>query len=419
MAMHRSNLSASHDSPYAAELRDRAAGRRFNEHLEKEYAAARLREYRVLIRVTCVLSALVSLFSLVRHFIDGHLSPEHLQLIVVVLLASVALASIACSPLFGRFYLPLAKIIVPMRNALAAALIARIAAHGQMETLMILPLMVVGPFFLLGLPPRVALFSVVVTIISFIVSATAITPVLSATVFACTFMVAIAVACAVASRHIDEGSRKSFLESQLIAEFAEHDALTGTKNRRMFDEHLARLWQQAIEDRRSIAVLLVDVDYFKKYNDHYGHQAGDRALRLVAETLQKFVNRPLDVLARYGGEEFAVVLKDTECRQAAHIADQMRRAVADLAIEQRDGITGRVTISVGAAVLKPTKERGPRGALQLADQALYEAKVRGRNRVELKEDDDYTLLVTGVFSKSAFPSPRQDVEAGPGSAKVA
>ncbi|HEX7718860.1 MAG TPA: hypothetical protein VF389_03565, partial [Woeseiaceae bacterium] len=217
--MHRSNLSAAHDSPYAAELQDRVAGRRFNDHLEKEYAGARLRDYRVLIRVTCVLSALVSLFSLVRHFIAGHLSHEHLLLIAVVFVASVALAYIACSSLFERFYLPLAKVVVPLRNALAAALIARVAADGQMETLMILPLMVVGPFFLLGLPPRVALFSVVVTIISFLVSATAVTPALSATVFACTFLVAVAIACAVASRYIDEGSRKSFLESQLIAEF--------------------------------------------------------------------------------------------------------------------------------------------------------------------------------------------------------
>jgi diguanylate cyclase (GGDEF)-like protein len=125
------------------------------------------------------------------------------------------------------------------------------------------------------------------------------------------------------------------------------------------------------------------------------------------------------VLARYGGEEFAVVLNDTESPQAAHIADRMRRAVWELGIEQRDGISGRVTISVGAAVLAPTAERGPRGALQLADQALYEAKMRGRNRVEVKEDEDYTLLVTGVFSTSAFPGTRHDVEIGTRSVRVA
>lgn len=406
MAVYQYNLSAYPDSPYAGELQDRVAGQRFSQDLEKEYVGSRLREHCALIRVTCVLSVLLSSFGLLRHFLEGYLSNGYPLPIGVVFLFSVGLAAVACSSLFERIYLPVAQVVVPVRNALAAVLIARIAAHGQMETLMVLPLMVIGPFFLLGLPSRVALFSVVVTIASFVVSATAIAPALSETVFACALMVAVTVACAVAARHIDESTRKSFLESRLIAEFAEYDALTGTKNRRMFDEHLARLWQQAIEDRRSIAVLLIDVDYFKKYNDHYGHQAGDRALRRVAETLQKFVDRPLDVLARYGGEEFAVVLKDTECRQAAHIAESMRRAVAELAIEQRDGISGRVTISVGAAVLMPTAERGPRGALQLADQALYEAKVRGRNRVELKEDEDYTLLVTGVFSKSAFPGAR-------------
>jgi diguanylate cyclase (GGDEF)-like protein len=345
-----------------------------------------------------VLGALLSLFCAMRHFFEGYLSHGYLLLIVVVFLASVVLVSIAFSRSFERLYLPLAQIVVPIRNALAAILIARIAAHGQLETLMVLPLMVVGPFFLLGLPPRMAIFSVAVTIASFVVSAAAFALALSATVFACALLLVVTISSVIATRHIDEGLRKSFLASRLIAEFAEHDALTGTKNRRVFDEHLDRLWQRAVEHGHTIAVLLIDVDYFKKYNDRYGHQAGDRALRRVAEALQTLVDRPLDVLARYGGEEFAVVLNDTESRQAERIADRMRRAVSKLAIEQRDGISGRVTISVGVAVLAPTAERGPRGALQLADQALYEAKVHGRNCVELKKDEDYTLLVTGVFS---------------------
>jgi diguanylate cyclase (GGDEF)-like protein len=275
--------------------------------------------------------------------------------------------------------------------------------------------MVVGPFFLLGLPPRLAFFSVALTIVSFVVSAAVLALPIAATVFACALLVAITVSCVVATRHVDAILRKSFLESGLIAEFAEHDALTGTKNRRMLDEHLARQWQRAIEGGHTIAVLLIDVDHFKKYNDRYGHQAGDRALRRVAETLQSLVHRPLDVLARYGGEEFAVVLSDIDSEQAARIADRMCRAVGELAIEQPDGISGRVTISVGAAVLAPTAGRGPRGALQLADQALYEAKLRGRNRVELREDEDHNLLVTGVFSKSTFPGAGRDVAAGPGS----
>lgn len=353
-----------------------------------------------------MLGALLSLSSLVRKGLEGYLSHEQFLQIVFVFLTSVVLASVACSPLFERLYLPLARIIVPVRNVLAAAFVTMIAAHGQPETLMVLPLMVVGPFFFLGLSFRVALLSVAATTTSFVVSAAAVGLALPAAVFSCAFLLAVAVACALATRQIDERSRKSFLESRLIAEFAERDALTGIKNRRVFDEHLARLWQRAIDKGRTIAVLLIDVDHFKAHNDRYGHQAGDRTLRRVAETLRTFADRPLDVLARYGGEEFAVVLNDIESRQARHIADRMRRAVGDLPIEQHSGVSGRVTISVGVAALGPTAERGPRGALQLADQALYEAKVRGRNRVELMEEEDYRLLVTGVFSKSTFPDAR-------------
>jgi diguanylate cyclase (GGDEF)-like protein len=419
MAVHRPNLTAFPDSPYAAELQRRVAGRSFGERLEQEYIGSRLSENRVLIRVTCVLGVLLSLFGGVRQLFEGHLSDGQLLQMGLVFAASFVLASVACSPLFERLYLPLARILVPIRNALAAVLIARVAAHGQLETLMVLPLMVVGPFFLLGLPPRVALFSVVVTIVSFVGAAAALAMPASATVFACALLLVVTISCAIATRHIDEGLRKSFLESGLIAEFAEQDALTGAKNRRMFDEHLDNLWRRASEDGRTIAVLLIDVDHFKKYNDRYGHQAGDRALRRVAETLQTFVDRPLDLLARYGGEEFAVVLNDTESGHAGQTAEHMRRAVDELAIDQRDGIPGRVTISVGVAVLAPTAQRAPRGALQLADQALYEAKLSGRNRVELKKDEDYTLLVTGVFSKSGLPGKRPDTGAISGPTRTA
>jgi diguanylate cyclase (GGDEF)-like protein len=419
MAVLRPNLSAFPDSQYAAELQRGVAGRHFGQHLEQEYVQARLSENRALIRVTCVLGVLLSSFCVVRKVLEGYLGHDQLLQIVVVFLASVVLASIACTRLFERFYLPLAQIIVPIRNALAAAFITLIAAHGQFETLMALPLMVVGPFFFLGLSFRVALLSVAATIASFVVSAAAFGLALPATAFSCAFLLVVAVACVVATRHIEERSRKSFLESRLIAELAEYDALTGIKNRRVFDEHLAHLWQRAAKDGRTIAVLLIDVDHFKAYNDRYGHQAGDRALRRVAETLQTFADRPLDVLARYGGEEFAVVLNDIESRQAVRIADRMRRAVGAPAIEQRGGVSGRVTISVGVAALAPTADRGPRGGLQLADQALYEAKLRGRNRVELMEEEHYRLLVTGVFSKNTFPGARHDAAAGSGSRRAA
>jgi diguanylate cyclase (GGDEF)-like protein len=148
---------------------------------------------------------------------------------------------------------------------------------------------------------------------------------------------------------------------------------------------------------------MVDIDHFKAYNDWAGHQAGDETLRRVAQTLQAFVTRPLDVLARYGGEEFALVAYDIDSIEAESLAERMRFAVGALAIKH-DGSTagGSVTISVGVAVVQPSAERRSRGALQLADQALYEAKVRGRNRVELLDDVAHRLLVTGVFAKHSL-----------------
>jgi diguanylate cyclase (GGDEF)-like protein len=206
-------------------------------------------------------------------------------------------------------------------------------------------------------------------------------------------------ACGFAVWHLEKVSRRSFLESHLIAELAQRDPLTGTRNRRVFDERLEQVWQQAIAASKTMAVMLIDIDHFKAYNDCYGHQAGDQALRYVAQTVQKLVRRPEDILTRYGGEEFAAILYEVNGEQALEIADRVRAAVAELNIEHRASRTApRVTISVGVAVVVPSADRSPRGAVQLADQALYEAKVKGRNRAELMDRRQHELMVTGVFA---------------------
>jgi len=167
----------------------------------------------------------------------------------------------------------------------------------------------------------------------------------------------------------------------------------------VFDDHLASLWPRAIEDGRAIAILLIDVDHFKSYNDRYGHQAGDQALRRVAQAIQTFACRPLDVLARYGGEEFAAVLDDVDQHQSAQVAERMRRAVEELAIAHEGSRAfGRVTISVGVAAIRPNRGRNLSGALQLADQALYDAKTSGRNRIKIMSDSEHKMLETGVFA---------------------
>jgi len=309
---------------------------------------------------------------------------------------------LAFSRAYERFYLGVALFVVPVRNLIAAVGIVQTAAHGELEALMIVPLLVLGPFYFTGLRFRAGLSTVVVTGMAFAAAAAAFGLEMPIALRALGFFAMIATTCAIAARNVERSSRKSFLESHLIEELAYHDTLTGLKNRRVFDEQLDRLWDRGVEQHRSLAILMVDIDHFKAYNDGAGHQAGDQTLRRVAQTLQSLVTRPLDVLARYGGEEFALVSCDVDSSQAEILAEQMRLAVAALAIKHEGAACGSVTISIGVAVVQPSSERRARGALQLADQALYEAKVRGRNRVELLDDVAHRLLVTGVFAKHAL-----------------
>jgi len=402
-AVSRANLATFPNSPYAAELQRGGANASFSPPLEAEYIGARLRDDRTLIRAAAALAALTTASRGVERVLLGSAEPWALALMGIVLLMSTTLAALAFGRSFERLYLPVALAVVPFRNVIAAIGIVQTAAHGAIEALMLAPLLVLGPFYFTGLRFRAALFTVGITIAAFVLSAAAFGLPLPITLRALGFLSIIAATCAIAARHVEKASRKSFLESHLIEELAQHDTLTGLKNRRVFDEHLDRLWERGVEEERSLAILMMDIDHFKAYNDRHGHQAGDQALRRVAQALQTFVTRPLDVLARYGGEEFAVILYDIDAREAEGLAERMRRAIGGLAIKHEGSQAGTtVTISVGVAAIRPSGERRSRGALQLADQALYEAKVRGRNRVELLDDVAHRLLVTGVFSKESL-----------------
>ena len=394
------SLSAFPDSPYAAELKQGPRNLRFaSPALEAEYIRADLLQGRTLVRVACTLAALLVVFRGLEQGVGDAWATFFLLDYLVVIAGSGLLLTLAWSQLFETSFLPCARVVIPLRNSLVAVHIAGAAAHGHLEMLMLLPALLIGPFFLMRLRYRSALRSGILAVVCFVVAALVFPVALPVALRSSLLMVMALIACAIAARHLEWWSRSSFLESHIFAELAQQDALTGTKNRRVFDEYLTRLWPEAMQNHRTIAILLIDVDHFKAYNDRYGHQAGDHALRRVAQTVQKFVRRPLDVLARYGGEEFGAILYDVDGKQAMDIAGQIHRAVGELEIEGHGsrGSTG-VTISVGVAVIQPTMQRNSRGALQLADQALYEAKARGRNRVELMDEAQYRMLVTGSFS---------------------
>ena len=160
------------------------------------------------------------------------------------------------------------------------------------------------------------------------------------------------------------------------------DGLTGIANRRHFDETFAREWRRGVRMKRPLALVLCDIDFFKQYNDMYGHQAGDECLRAVARCLEASVRRPGDSVTRFGGEEFAVILPETDSNGAAAMAEKMRAAVEARGLQHAGSEAARVvTISAGVASMSPHAGEHATDLVQWSDAALYEAKRQGRNRV--------------------------------------
>ena len=174
--------------------------------------------------------------------------------------------------------------------------------------------------------------------------------------------------------------RRMRAESELVL-LARTDGLTGLNNRRTFGEVLDREWRRARRAHSVFSLLFVDVDRFKAYNDTYGHQAGDDALAAVARCIGENIRRPVDTAARYGGEEFVVLLPDTPQTGAVQIAERIRAAIDDLALEHAGSEYGRVTASIGLATWTPDQDDEPSAVIREADEALYYAKLTGRNKV--------------------------------------
>src|ERR1039458_9939673 len=333
------------DSRYAAELSKSSSDVNFAPDLEEEYDGFFLAERRSQVRsfngMLCAVSVWAFLLSL------GH-DPTHDALqrlrLAAIALGCASLTWAAFSRLYQQMYLSTARWASLLIAILGSFEIAHRVAAGQGEMLAWLVAYGIGLFFMTGMRFSAALQANLALVVSFIAaliwngqSPAQITH--SAGIIAIILMIV--------------GVGLSFAP-------AARDGLTGLKNRRAFDEHLIRSWQQALRDRKTLAVMLIDVDAFKKFNDRYGHKAGDIALQRIAGVVHSIAKRALDLAARYGGEELAVILYDVPRESAAQLAEAMRIAVMNLGIEHLDGTPlNVVSISIGVGIVRPTLARSP------------------------------------------------------------
>ncbi|MDH7794297.1 MULTISPECIES: sensor domain-containing diguanylate cyclase [unclassified Beijerinckia] len=192
--------------------------------------------------------------------------------------------------------------------------------------------------------------------------------------------------------------REAELALQKAARQLEHlsltDSLTGLANRRSFDLAFEREWARHHRERTPFSLLLIDIDHFKAYNDHYGHPAGDGTLSRVARIIETEARRQIDVAARYGGEEFALILPDTDADGACAVAERIRDALAQQQIQHSHGVTGMLTLSIGVATVdKADTNWDARKLLEAADLSLYEAKNAGRNCIATRQARGFGTIV--------------------------
>lgn len=185
-----------------------------------------------------------------------------------------------------------------------------------------------------------------------------------------------------AYKALQESERRLAEANRQLQKLSSQDGLTHIPNRRRFDEMLHKEWHRAMRHSSSLSMIMIDIDFFKLYNDHYGHQGGDDCLIKVAHILQDSVQRESDILARYGGEEFSVILPETGIHGANEVAEQMRQQIFGAHIPHaKSSVSPFVTISLGVAAAVPERASNPSCLIQAADKALYQAKQNGRNTI--------------------------------------
>jgi diguanylate cyclase (GGDEF)-like protein len=350
---------------------------------------------------TAIYLALVLLVTAINSFgAAAPLPPETLNSIFALRIgvACPALLLILCATewqVLRRRYQIVVGFAVTVVGVSVMTISALAAASGSPQLQMGDVLVVVYACLFLGLRQRTVVVVASILVVAFVAIGLYEGVPTNDLTFAGAVISATALMAVLSAGRLQNLARSNFIETRLLNERAERDGLTSLYNRRKFDEVTKALWEQARRDRQSLQIVLVDIDCFKLYNDLYGHQAGDDCIRIVADIVARAARRPRDFCARYGGEEFVLVLCGAPTDDPLAIPEQIRAEVERQRIPHKgSSVADCITVSAGSCVSSPESGRSLAGLIQRADEALYEAKREGRNRVAQK---DGPATNTGAF----------------------
>lgn len=397
--LNRSSL----ESPYAQELERGFPMLKFAGLLEKEFRDFYVAQNVLRVRLSALIAlVLVVAASVIEAVFVDYIGRDTANLVRLFVLAPslgcIVLATYL--PSLNRFYELILSVAV-LAIGVAIIYISHAAAlGGSSYQLAGVVLAILYACLFLGLQFYQAVGLTVTLIAAHLVTGAIVGLPLDLLLYTTAIAIAASVIGSISTYYFEYALRTSFLETRLLNELAQRDGLTGIYNRRIFDDYMKRLWRQSRREKKQVEILMIDIDYFKIYNDLYGHQAGDDCLRAVAQTISRAAKRPFDFCARYGGEEFILVLYGPPIDYARSLPEQLRQDVMDLQIEHRgSNVDNIVTVSVGVALADPASGRSLVGAIQAADEALYEAKQFGRNRVVFKDASECEVE-TGNFRVS-------------------
>ncbi|HZL92235.1 MAG TPA: diguanylate cyclase [Vicinamibacterales bacterium] len=388
-----------HGSPFADQLKRGFAKLRFSGLLEKEfrdfYVAQNLPRARLSGLIALILVLVITCIDLALGTPTGEaLNALRLGVLCPLLIVMGVASSLRVTQ---RYYTEIIAVGVTL-TGVVVTYIAHIAAlAGASYVLAGLVLVVLYGCLFLGLLFNVAIGVSTVLIGAHLVIGIAMGLSFNELYYTTAILSGAAVIGGLAAYNFEYAVRTNFLETRLLNELAERDGMTGLYNRRIFDDYVQRIWRQSRREGVAVAIIFVDIDFFKIFNDLYGHQAGDDCLKRVAQCIARGAKRPFDFSARYGGEEFVLVLYGPPEEYARAVPEQIRRDVLELAIPHGESAAAKyVSVSVGIALARATSTRSMAGVIQTADEALYQAKREGRNRVVFKDCDD-SSIETGNF----------------------